>query len=85
MVDTISSTPEEAFAVALTAFSLSVNTLRFLQKKGTLDQEDVNAIVSGVLSALERSELVSDPVVHSARELLSGAAADLGVPLSAPN
>ncbi len=85
MADPNSSNPEEAFAAALAAFSLSVNTLRFLQKKGTLDQEDVNAIVSGVLLALEQSELVSEPVAHSARELLSGVAADLGVPMSAPH
>ncbi len=85
MADTISSNPEETQAVALAAFSLSVNTLRFLQQQGVLDQGGVNAVVGGVLSALERSEQISEPVVHSARALLSGVAADLGVSVSAPH
>ncbi len=85
MVDPISLNPEEANAATLAAFALSVNTLRFLNKAGVLDQEGVSAIVTGVLSALERSEQISEPVVHSARELLSGVAADLGVPMSAPH
>ena len=85
MVDPISLNLEETHAVALAAFALSVNTLRFLNKAGVLDQEGVSAIVTGVLSALERSEQISEPVVQSARELLSGVAADLGVPLSAPH
>ena len=85
MVDPISLNPEEVHAVALAAFALSVNTLRFLNKAGVLDQEGVSAIVTGVLSALERSEQISEPVVHSARELLSGVAADLGVPMPAPH
>ncbi len=85
MVDPISLSPEEASAAALAAFALSVNTLRFLNKARVLDQEGVSAIVTGVLSALERSEQISEPVVHSARELLSGVAADLGVPMPAPH
>ncbi len=85
MVDPISLHPEETHAVALAAFSLSVNTLRFLRQEGTLDQNGVSEIVGGVLSALERNERISEPVVHSARELLSGVAADLGVPISAPH
>ncbi len=85
MVDPISLNPEETHAVALAAFSLSVNTLRFLRQEGTLDQRGISEIVSGVLSALERNEQISEPVVHSTRKLLSGVAADLGVPISAPH
>ena len=76
---------EEAQATALAAFSLSVNTLRFLQKEGALDQAAVNAILTGVLSVLEQGDLVSERAVHSARVLLSGVANDLGVPLSKSN
>ncbi len=85
MTDPISLHPEDAYAVALTAFSLSVNTLRFLRQEGALDQNGVSEIVGGVLSALERNERISEPVVHSARELLSGVAADLGVPMPTPH
>ncbi len=85
MDDTTTQNAEDALAAALAAFALSVNTLRFLNKAGVLDQEGVSAIVTGVLSALERNERISEPVVHSARILLSGVAADLGVPMSAPN
>ncbi len=85
MADATTPNPEEAHAAALAAFALSVNTLRFLNRARVLDQEGVSAIVTGVLSALERSEQISEPVVHSARELLSGVAADLGVPMSAPH
>jgi hypothetical protein len=77
--------PAEGYAAALAAFSLSVNTLRFLQKKGALDQQDVTLIVSEVLSSLGQSELVATPVVHKARELLSGVAADMGVRLAKPS
>ncbi len=83
MTDPISTNPEDALAAALAAFSLSVNTLRFLRQEGALDENGVSEIVGGVLSALERNERISEPVVHSARELLSGVAADLGVPISA--
>ena len=85
MDDATTQNAEDALAAALAAFALSVNTLRFLNKARVLDQEGVNAIVTGVLSALERNERISEPVVHSARELLSGVAADLGVPMSAPS
>ncbi len=85
MDDATAPIPEETHAAALVAFALSVNTLRFLNKTRALDQEGVSAIVTGVLSALERSEQISEPVVHSARELLSGVAADLGVPMSTPH
>ncbi len=85
MVDPISLDPEEAHAAALAAFSLSVNTLRFLRQDGALDQNGVSEIVSGVLSALERNERIPEPVAHSARVLLSGVASDLGVPMAAPH
>ncbi len=46
MVDPISSNPEETNAVALAAFALSVNTLRFLNKAGVLDQESMSVMGS---------------------------------------
>jgi hypothetical protein len=85
MADKLTTSPEEAYAASLAAFSLSVNTLRYLQGKGSLDQSDVNAIVHGVLSALERNEPVAEPLVHSTRALLSAVAADPGVPLKRPS
>ncbi len=76
---------DEVRAIAMAAFGLSVNSLRFLMQKGTFDQDDVNAVVSGVLSALERSPEVSEQAVHSARVLLSGVAQKLEVPLKQQN
>ena len=69
---------------ALAAFALSVNTLRLLQQNGPINQHDVNSIVSGVLRSLEQSDVVSDVSAHSARELHSGVAEDLGVPMTKP-
>ena len=85
MDDATTQNAEDALAAALAAFALSVNMLRFLNKARVLDQEGVNAIVTGVLSALETNERISEPVVHSARELLSGVAVGLGVPMSTPH
>ncbi len=79
------SKSDEAQAVALAAFALSVNTLRFLKEKGALDQDDVNSVLGGVLLALEKDDLVSEPAAHHARALLAGVASDLGVPLKKPN
>ncbi len=76
---------EVAKAAALAAFGLSVNTLRFLVQKGILDQDDLDAVVSGILASLERLPEVSEPTIHAARELLSGVAQDLGVSLKKPN
>jgi hypothetical protein len=70
---------------ALAAFGLTVNTLRFLRDKGTLEQEEVTRIVHSMLASFEQSDLVSDPVAHAVRTVLSGIAGQLGVPLKPPN
>ena len=74
----------EVQGAALAAFALSVNTLRFLKQNGMLSQHDVDAVLSGVLSALERSDVVSDVSAHTARALLSAVADELGVPMTPP-
>jgi hypothetical protein len=76
---------ETVQAASLASYLLSVATLRFFLKKGALAQEEVDLILTGVLSSLERSEFVSDPTAHAARAILSGLAAELGVPQKSPN
>lgn len=72
-------------ASALVAFALTINTLRFLQQRGTLKQEDVNLIVGKTLGALEQNDMVTEPDAHAARALLSSIAQQLGVPVTKPN
>jgi hypothetical protein len=71
---------DEVRATALTAYLLSVSTLRLFLKRGILAQDEVELILTGVLSRLESSDLVSVPAAHGARSLLSALASDLGVP-----
>ncbi len=68
---------------ALAAYSLAVNLARLLKERGVLDQEDINALYSGILLALEQRG--DNPSAHAARGLLSAAAADQNVPLTKPN
>ena len=85
---TFEQQPLDAEAVqgaALAAYLLSVSTLRFFLKKEILSQEEVDQILKGVLSSLERSEFVSEPAAHAARALLSGLASEMKLPLKRPN
>lgn len=76
---------DEVSGAALAAFAVSINTLRYMKEEGTIRPRDIEKILSGVLLTLERSELVSQPAAHAARVLLSGVAADLGIPLKDQN
>ena len=76
---------EIAQGCALAAYALSVNTLRFLKQHGMLSHHDVSGVLSGVLLSLEQSDVVSAVSAHTARELLSAVAAELGVPMTKPS
>ena len=75
----------EVQGTALAAYLLSVTTLRFLRRKGALEQDEVNMILQNVLSNLEKSEFVSKPAAHVARGLLSALASEMVVPQKPPN
>jgi hypothetical protein len=77
--------PEEVQAAALAAYLLSVSTLRFFLKKGTLSLDEVGLLLTGVLSQLEKSDLVSEPAAHGARSLLTALGSELGIQLKQPN
>ena len=76
---------DEALGAALASYVVSVGVMRTLCDNGTISQADVDAIVTGALSSLGRSELVSQAGCHAARALLSGLASDLGVPTTTPS
>jgi len=76
-------TLEDVSGAALAAYSLAVNLGRLLKERGALDQEDINALYSGILLSLEQRG--DNPSAHAARGLLSAAAADQNVPLRKPN
>jgi hypothetical protein len=77
--------PEDAQAAALAAYLLSVSILRFFVKKGALSQDEVGLLLTGVLSQLEKTDLVSELAAHGARSLLSALASELGIPQKQPN
>jgi len=77
--------PHEVQGSALVALLLSATTLRFLRKKGALEQEELSQIFGAVASHFESSEFVSDANVHAARVLLTSLANSMGVPLKHPN
>jgi hypothetical protein len=76
---------DEVRATALAAYLLSVSTLRFFSKKGILAQDEVELILTGVLSRLESSDLVSEPAAHGARSLLSALGSEFGIQQKPPN
>lgn len=76
---------EELRGITLASYAVTVGMMRTLLEKGALTQAEVNSVLSGVLSSLERSELVAQGDVHAARSLLSALAQELGVPMKPPN
>ena len=76
---------EEARGVALAAYLVSVNVMRTLHQSGLLPTEGVHALLTGCLRSLESIPEASKPEIAAARQLLSGLAAELGVPMSKPN
>ena len=74
----------EVQGVALAAYGLAMGVLRRLHEKDLLDQSEVSGILADILLSLEKSELVGQAEVHTARVLLSSLAGDLGVPMRKP-
>lgn len=76
---------DEDKGTALASYGLVTGTIRILRSKGILDDQDTTNLLTGLLSSLEQSDLVSDPAVHSARVLLSAFAQELDIPLRRGN
>jgi len=69
---------EATQSAALAAYLLSVSTLRFFVKKGVLAQDEAGLILTGVLSHLENSDLVSEPAAHGLAYCCQHSARSLG-------